>query len=111
MRQDDHIARYAQDLAGPCAMHPDLALLQGVTSACGPLIYDPATEALQPKDLPGFRKSLIRKLSLTPSPAVDEAIQAAWETYETEGPRYRAVLLYILVQHFGKQAQFRPKAG
>ena len=109
MKQEDLIARYAADLAQACGMHPDLDLLHGVVTACGPLVYDPATEALTPQDLPAFRKSLIRKMG--PLPALDEAIQAAWETYETTGPRYRAVLLYILVQHFGKQAQFRPKAG
>ena len=83
-----------------------------MTAACGPLIYDPATEALTPADLPGFRKNLLlRKMALPPGPAPDEAISAAWETYATPGPRYRAVMAYILAQHFGKQALFRPKAG
>ena len=38
-------------------------------------------------------------------------IAIAWETCAPPVPRYRAVLMYILVQHFGKQALFRPKAG
>ena len=110
MKQEDLIALYAEALSRDCGMHPDRVLLHGVTLACGPLIYDPATATLTAADLPAFRKTLIRKLSLSPSPAIDEAIQAAWETYDTTGPRHRAVLLYILVQHFGKQALFKPQA-
>ena len=101
--------RYASDLTQACGIHPAPALLHGVTAALGPLVYDPATETLSPSELPGFAKTLTRKLG--PLPALDEALQAAWEAYETQGPRFRAVLFYILVQHYGKQALFRPKAG
>ena len=110
MKQEAHIARYAAALRA-CGLEPDLALLTGVTQACGPLIYDPETETLSAADLPAFRKNfLVRKLALTPGPALDEGLAAALEACESPAP-YRAVLCYILVQHFGKQAGFRPKAG
>ena len=103
MRQEAHIARYAEALS-QAGLQPDMDLLHGVTAACGPLIYAPETEVLTRATLPAFRKSLIRKLALTQGPAVDEAIQAAWETCTP--PHYRAVLLYILAQHFGKAGLF-----
>ncbi|MCW1918962.1 DUF2853 family protein [Rhodobacter sp. KR11] len=99
MKQEAHIARYAEALTA-AGIEPDFDLLHRVTMACGPLIYAPATEVLTLADLPAFRKSLIRKFG--PLPAFDEAIQAAWETCAE--PRYRAVLFYILTRHFGKAA-------
>lgn len=111
MKLEDHVARYADDLTHVCAMAPDMSLLAGVTQACGPLIYDPATEVLSPADLPAFRKNfLLRRLGLPPGPALDEALAAALDAYPSPRP-YRAVLAYILVLHFGRADLFRPKAG
>lgn len=111
MKQEAHIARYAQDLTQVLGVAPDMALLHGVTTACGPLIYDPATEVVTQADLPAFRKSLIRKLDLHPGPAVDEAVLAAYETCATGTAPFRAVLVYVLALHFGKAAALRVKAG
>lgn len=109
MKQDEIIARYARELEVACGMHVDRALLQGVTAACGPLIHDPATEAVTLAELGAFRKAVQRKFGSLP--ALDEALQAAWEAYDTKGPRYRAVLIYLLAQNYGRQDLFRPKAG
>ena len=49
--------------------------------------------------------SLIKKLGLKDSPALAEAIAAAADTYgESERNKYRAVVYYMLVKHFRKDA-------
>ena len=39
-RRDELIALYAEDLRTKCGIEPDMDLLEQVTLACGPLIYD-----------------------------------------------------------------------
>ena len=47
---------------------------------------------------------LIKKLGLADSPKLIEAIKAVVETYgKSERNKYRAVVYYMLVKHFGKE--------
>ena len=110
-KRDDLIARYADDLRNKCKVQPDLALLTKVTIGCGPAIYnaDSATVAgSDPSELETVKKNfLIKKLGLADSPALMEAIDAVIETYgRSERNKYRAVVYYMLVRHFGKEAVY-----
>lgn len=110
-RRDELIAKYADDLRNKCRMEPDMALLTKVTIGCGPSIYDAdaaTVAATQPSELETVRKNfLVKKLGLADGPALDEAIKAAIETYgRSERNKYRAVVYYMLIKHFGKEAVY-----
>jgi hypothetical protein len=86
-------------------------LLTKVTIGCGPSIYnaDAATVAgSQPSELETVRKSfLIKKLGMTDGPELMEAIHSVIETYgRSERNKYRAVIYYLLVKHFGKESVY-----
>ena len=110
-KRDDLIAKYADDLKNKCKMTPDMALLTKVTIGCGPSIYnaDSATVAAsQAAELETVKKNfLMKKLGLPDSPRLMEAINAAIETYgRSERNKYRAVVYYMLVKQFGKEAVY-----
>ena len=110
-KRDDLIAKYAEDLRDKCGSDPDMDLLTKVTIGCGPSIYnaDAATVAgSQPSELETVRKSfLIKKLGLTDGPELMEAINSVIETYgRSERNKYRAVIYYLLVKHFGKESVY-----
>ncbi len=105
------IATYAQDLRTKCKMTPDLALLEKVTIGCGPAVYSADASTLagtDPAELETVKKNfLIKKLGLPNSPRLQEAIEAAIDTYgRDERHKYRAVVYYMLVKHFGKEAVY-----
>lgn len=108
-KRDDLIAKYADDLKAKCGMEPDMDLLTKVTIGCGPSIYnaDSSTVAAsQEAELETVKKNfLIKKLGLSDGPELMDAIQSAVETYgRSERNKYRAVMYYLLVKHFGKEA-------
>jgi hypothetical protein len=110
-KRDDLIAKYAEDLREKCGTDPDMDLLTKVTIGCGPSIYnaDAATVAgSQPSELETVRKSfLIKKLGMTDGPELMEAINSVIETYgRSERNKYRAVIYYLLVKHFGKESVY-----
>ena len=111
-KRNDLIAVYADDLRNKCGMEPDMDLLTKVTIGCGPAIYnaDSATVAAgQAGELETVKNNfLIRKLGLPDSPELMEAIQVVIDTYgRSERNKYRAVVYYMLVKHFGKEAVYR----
>ena len=108
-RRDDLIAQYADDLKNKCGMSVDMDLLTKVTIGCGPSIYnaDASTVAAsQPDELETVKNNfLIKKLALNDGPELMDAINKAIETYgRSERNKYRAVMYYMLVKHFGKEA-------
>lgn len=110
-KRDALIAKYAEDLQGKCGITPDMALLEKVTIGCGPAIYDPDGEivaASQKSELDHIRRAFLgKKLGLPDSPDLDDAIDAAIETYGRSEPRkYRAVIYYMLVRHFRKESHY-----
>lgn len=111
-KRDELIAKYADDLKNKCKMTPDMELLTKVTIGCGPSIYDAdsATVAAgQATELETVKKNfLMKKLGLKDSPDLIAAINSAIETYgKSERNKYRAVVYYMLVKHFGKEAAYR----
>lgn len=111
-KRDELIAKYADDLRDKCKMQPDMDLLTKVTIGCGPAIYnaDASTVAgTDPSEIETVKKNfLMKKLGLADSPALDEAINAAIETYgKSERSKHRAVVYYMLVKHFNKEAVYK----
>lgn len=105
------IAKYAEDLKTKCKMQPDMALLEKVTIGCGPAIYSADAETVAASDSAELDRVkanfLVKKLGLKDGPALDEAIQAAIDTYgRSERNKYRAVVYYMLVKHFKKDAVY-----
>lgn len=110
-KRDDLIAKYADDLKNKCGMAPDMDLLTKVTIGCGPAIYndDASTvAATQESELETVKENfLIKKLGLADGPQLMDAINAVIETYgRSERNKYRAVVYYMLVKHFGKEAVY-----
>jgi hypothetical protein len=111
-KRDELIAKYADDLKSKCKMVPDMALLTKVTIGCGPAIYnaDSATVAgSDASELETVKKNfLMKKLGLADGPKLMEAINSVIDTYgRSERQKYRAVIYYMLVKHFGKEAAYK----
>lgn len=105
------VAKYAEDLKSKCGMVPDLALLEKVTIGCGPAIYSPDAEivaATDSEELARIRQNfLVKKLGLPDDDKLAEAIGAAIDIYgRSERRKYRAVIYYMLVKHFGKESAY-----
>jgi hypothetical protein len=110
-KRDELIAKYASDLTNKCKMQPDMALLTKVTIGCGPSIYNADSSTVagsDPAELETVRKNfLMKKLGLEDSPKLIEAINAVIDTYgRSERSKYRAVVYYMLVKHFGKESVY-----
>ena len=110
-KRDDLIAKYADDLRTKCGMTPDMALLTKVTIGCGPSIYDADASTVaagQDSELETVKNNfLIKKLGLADGPQLMAAINSAIDTYgRSERNKYRAVLYYMLVKHFGKESVY-----
>jgi hypothetical protein len=110
-KRDELIARYAEDLRTKCGMEPDMALLEKVTIGCGPAIYDAdaaTVAASQPGEIETVKQNfLVKKLGLTDGEDLDGAIAKVIETYgKSERDKYRAVVYYMLVKHFGKEGVY-----
>ena len=111
-KREDLITIYADDLTNKCKMKPDLGLLTKVTIGCGPAIYnaDSATVAgSDASELETVKKNfLVKKLGLPDGPELMEAINAVIDTYgRSERSKHRAVVYYMLVKHFGKEAVYK----
>lgn len=110
-KRDELINRYADDLRIKCGVTPDMDLLTKVTIGCGPAIYnvDASTVAgSDPSEIETVKNNfLVRKLKLPDSPDLVNAIRSAIDTYgQSERNKYRAVIYYLLVKNFGKEAVY-----
>jgi hypothetical protein len=86
--------------------------LTKVTIGCGPSIYNADAQTVagsQASELETVRTNfLIKKLGLADGPSLMAAIQSVLETYgKSERNKYRAVVYYMLVKHFGKEAVYK----
>lgn len=110
-KRDEKIARYAEDLRTKCKVEPDMDLLTKVTIGCGPAIYDADSETVAASsagELATVKANfLVRKLGLKDGPELDAAIDAVIDIYgKSERNKYRAVVYYMLVRHFGREAVY-----
>ncbi|MDG4650539.1 DUF2853 family protein [Roseibacterium sp. SDUM158017] len=110
-KRDELIAHYAEDLRTKCGMEPDMDLLTKVTIGCGPAIYDAdasTVAASQPGEVETVKQNfLVKKLGLENGEDLDGAIDTVLQTYgQSERNKYRAVVYYMLVKHFGKEGVY-----
>lgn len=111
-KRDQLIAAYADDLRRKCGMTPDMDLLTKVTIGCGPAIYNADASIVaagQPAELERVKNNfLVKKLGLADGPELDKAIAKVIKTYgQDERKKYRAVVYYMLVKHFGEIVERR----
>jgi hypothetical protein len=110
-KRDELIEKYAGDLRNKCKVEPDMDLLRKVTIGCGPAIYSQDSEtvaASQQSELDTVKRNfLVKKLGLPEGPALDEALAQVVEVYgKSERNKFRAVMYYLLVKHFKKEAVY-----
>ncbi|WP_338733959.1 DUF2853 family protein [Mangrovimonas cancribranchiae] len=110
-KRDELIAKYADNLKNKVGETPDMDLLTKVTVGLGPSIYNADAETVSGSDdseLATVKNNfLIKKLGLSDSPALDEAIAKVMEQYgKSNRNKYRAVVYYLLTKHFNKESVY-----
>lgn len=110
-KRDELIAKYAADLKDKCGVKADMDLLTKVTIGCGPSIYndDAATvSSSSEQELDTVKNNfLMKKLGLSASDDLDGGINAVMDNYgRSNRNKYRAVVYYLLVKHFGKESAY-----
>lgn len=110
-KRDDLIAKYAADMQQKLGMSPDMDLLTKVVIGCGPSIYSADAETVAGSDkteLDRIRQNyLIKKLGLADGPDLMAGIDSVMQKYGSANrSKYRAVVYYLLCQHFGKEAVY-----
>lgn len=111
-KRDDLIIKYAADLKDKCGVTADMSFLTKVTIGCGPSIYNADAATVSGSDeseLATVKNNfLIKKLGLSDSPDLDEAIDAVMEKYgKSNRNKYRAVVYYLLATHFKKESVYK----
>ena len=111
-KRDDLFAKYAADLKEKCGLTADMALLTKVTIGCGPSIYNPdaaTVSGTQQSELDTVKNNfLIKKLGLKDGADLDKGIDAVLEKYgKSNKNKYRAVVYYLLAQHFKKESVYK----
>jgi hypothetical protein len=108
---DEKVGTYIHAVRTKCDMEPDVDLLRKVTRGLGPTIYRNDAETIaasDPKELERIKKNfLVKKLGLSEDDDLDAGIDAAVERYgRSDRSKYRAVIYYLLVKHFGKEGVY-----
>lgn len=111
-KRDDLIEKYADDLRNKCNMQPDMDLLRKVTIGCGPAIYNRDASTVSSSDTEELNtvkeNFLKKKLGLPESESLMGGIQEVMRIYGHDNRmKYRAVVYYMLVKHFGKESVYR----
>lgn len=110
-KREELIQKYARDLQEKCKVEPDMDLLTKVTVGLGPSIYNADSSTVSsgdPEEMARVKNNfLIKKLGLKDGPDLDKGLEKAVETYgKSNRNKYRAVLCYLLVKHFGKESVY-----
>lgn len=110
-KRDELIEKYAADIKEKFGENPDMDFLTKVTVGLGPAIYNldaSKVSGSDEKELNTVKNNfLIKKLGLSDSPALDDAINAIIERYgKSEKNKHRAVIYYMLAKHFGKESVY-----
>ena len=110
-KRDELIAKYADDIKEHFGEAADMDLLTKVTIGCGPSIYNRDSSTVAGSD-EGEKETvknnyLIKKLGLSDSPDLMNAINTVLDKYGSSNPsKYRAVVYYMLCKHFKKQSVY-----
>ena len=111
-KRTELIEKYAAQIKDKLGQKPDMKLLEGVTKACGPSIYnrDASTVAFtDDKEVARVKKNFIeKKLGVTAKAKQDEAMDAVIKAYGKKArTRYRAVTYYLLAKECKKASKFK----
>ncbi len=111
-KRDDLIVKYAADLKDKCGVKPDMDFLTKVTVGLGPSIYNADSSTVSgsdDKELATVKNNfLIKKLGLKDGADLDKAIASVMDTYgQSNRNKYRAVVYYLLAQHFKKESVYK----
>ncbi|PKB00292.1 uncharacterized protein DUF2853 [Flavobacteriaceae bacterium MAR_2009_75] len=106
-KRDDLIAKYATDIKDKFGESADMDLLTKVTVGLGPAIYNIDASKVSggdQKELETVKKNyLIKKLGMTDSPELMDAVKQVVEKYGSSNKnKHRAVVYYMLCKHFDK---------
>jgi hypothetical protein len=110
-KRDLLIEKYAADLKDKCDITAEIDLLTKVTIACGPSIYNADSSTVSSSDeseLDTVKNNFLKgRLGLSESDDLDGGINAVMDTYgRSNRNKYRAVVYYLLIKHFGKESTF-----
>ena len=110
-KRDELIEKYAADIKDKFGQSPDMDLLTKVTVGLGPAIYNldaSKVSGSDEKELNTVKNNfLVKKLGLSDSPALMDAINSVVEKYgKSEKNKHRAVIYYQLTKHFGKESVY-----
>ena len=108
---DNLIAKYTADLKEKCGVEADADLLTKIARGLGPSIYNADSSTVSSSDegeLDRVRNNfLIKKLGLAAGADLEAGLNAAIDAYgRSNRNKYRVVLYYLLVKHFGKEALY-----
>ena len=92
-------------------MEYDETLLTKVAKGLGPSIYNLDASKVSTSDQSELDRVkanfLIKKLGMTDSAELDDAIKAVGEQLgKSNRNKYRAIFYYLLVKHFGKESHY-----
>lgn len=107
-QRDKLIQKYAIDLKDKFDADADMDLLKSVTVACGPSIYNRDSASISSSEESELERVktnfLIKKLGLDPNIDFDAPMTRIMDRYgKTNRTKYRVVVYYLLVKHFGKE--------
>ncbi|MEM1002693.1 MAG: DUF2853 family protein [Bacteroidota bacterium] len=105
------IVKYVADLKDKFDIDADKELLTKITIGLGPSIYNADSSTVSSSDEKEIatvrNKFLIGKLGLDDNEALDEGISQVMDRYgRTNRTKYRAVVYYLLVKHFNREAVY-----
>ncbi len=111
-KRDDLIVKYVADIKDKFGESPNMDLLTKVTIGLGPSIYNldaSKVSGADEKELETVKNNyLIKKLGLSDSPQLMDAIKSVVEKYGSSNKnKHRAVVYYMLCKHFNKESVYK----
>ena len=111
-KRDELIEKYAGHLISKFGVQPDMDLLKKVTVGLGPSIYNRDSANVSSSDERELERVktnfLLGKLGMEEGPELMEAIHGVMSKYgASQRTKYRAVVYYLLVLHFKKEAVYK----
>lgn len=111
-KRDELIAKYAADIKDKFGEKADMDLLTKVTIGLGPSIYNldaSKVSGADDKELETVKNNyLIKKLGMSDSPKLMEAIKSVVDKYGSSNKnKHRAVVYYQLCKHFKKASVYK----
>ncbi len=102
------ILKYSADLSDKFNLDPDMDLLKKITIGLGPSIYNRDSGNISSSEESEIEhvkeRFLLGKLGVDPDEDLDGPINRMLEQYgRTNRMKYRAVIYYLLVKHYGKE--------